>query len=77
MTQLVFDEKIVEQLESVYRSRDVLRRRRLVYEALGAAPAEQGAPEAEAWAAEQRALGARGDFYFACIQVCFSGTRPD
>jgi arsenite methyltransferase len=36
MSQLVFDEKIVEQLEVVYRSRDVLRRRQLVYEALGA-----------------------------------------
>jgi arsenite methyltransferase len=36
MSQLVFDEKIVEQLEVLYRSRDVLRRRRLVYEALGA-----------------------------------------
>ena len=36
MSQLVFDEKIVEQLEVVYRSRDVRRRRKLVYEALGA-----------------------------------------
>jgi arsenite methyltransferase len=38
MSQLVFDEKIVEQLEVLYRSRDVLRRRQLVYEALGAQP---------------------------------------
>ena len=36
MSQLVFDEKIVEQLEVVYRSRDILRRRKLVYEALDA-----------------------------------------
>jgi arsenite methyltransferase len=41
MSQLVFDEKIVEQLEVLYRSRDVLRRRRLVYEALGAAPGDR------------------------------------
>jgi arsenite methyltransferase len=40
MSQLVFDEKIVEQLEVVYRSRDVLRRRKLVYEALGAQPGD-------------------------------------
>jgi arsenite methyltransferase len=40
MSQLVFDEKIVEQLEVVYRSRDVRRRRKLVYEALGAAPGD-------------------------------------
>ena len=36
----VFDEKIVEQLEVLYRSRDVLRRRKLVYEALGAQPGD-------------------------------------
>jgi arsenite methyltransferase len=36
MAQLVFDEALAEQMEVVYRSRDVLRRRRLVYEALGA-----------------------------------------
>jgi arsenite methyltransferase len=41
MSQLVFDEKIVEQLEVLYRSRDVLRRRRLVYEALGARPGDR------------------------------------
>jgi arsenite methyltransferase len=40
MSQLVFDEKIVEQLEVLYRSRDVLRRRKLVYEALGAQPGD-------------------------------------
>jgi arsenite methyltransferase len=41
MSQLVFDEKIVEQLEVVYRSRDILRRRRLVYEALDARPSDR------------------------------------
>ena len=41
MSQLVFDEKLAEQMEVVYRSRDVLQRRRLVYEALGAAPGER------------------------------------
>jgi arsenite methyltransferase len=35
-----------------------------------------GPDEAEAWAAEQRELAASGDFYFACTQFCFSGTRP-
>jgi SAM-dependent methyltransferase len=32
--------------------------------------------EATAWAEEQRALGERGEFYFACIQVCASATKP-
>jgi hypothetical protein len=32
--------------------------------------------EAEAWAAEQRELGERGEFYFACIQFCFTGISP-
>src|ERR671914_1552910 len=41
MAQLAFDEKLAEQMEVVYRSRDVLRRRRLVYEALGAEPGER------------------------------------
>jgi arsenite methyltransferase len=41
MSQLVFDEKLVEQLEVLYRSRDVLRRRQLVYEALGAQPGDR------------------------------------
>jgi arsenite methyltransferase len=41
MPQLAFDEKLAEQMEVVYRSGDVLRRRRLVYEALGAAPGER------------------------------------
>ena len=41
MAQLQFDEKLAEQMEVVYRSRDVIRRRRLVYEALGAQPGER------------------------------------
>ena len=32
--------------------------------------------EAAAWAAEQRHLGERGEFFFACIQFCFTATRP-
>jgi len=32
--------------------------------------------EAKEWAAEQRQLGERSEFYFACLQFCFSGTRP-
>jgi arsenite methyltransferase len=31
--------------------------------------------EAKAWAAEQRDLGERGEFFFACLQFCFKGTR--
>jgi arsenite methyltransferase len=31
--------------------------------------------EAKAWADEQRALDADGEFYFACIQFCFSARR--
>jgi arsenite methyltransferase len=41
MSQLVFDDKIVEQLEVLYRSRDVLRRRKLVYDALDAQPGDR------------------------------------
>jgi hypothetical protein len=32
--------------------------------------------EAKAWAVEQRELGDRGEYYFACLQFCFRGTRP-
>jgi len=32
--------------------------------------------EATAWMDEQRALGDRGEFYFACVQFCFRATRP-
>jgi arsenite methyltransferase len=33
------------------------------------------ADDARAWAAEQRQLGADGDFFFGCIQFCFTATR--
>jgi hypothetical protein len=32
--------------------------------------------EANAWEAEQRELAQRGEFFFACIQFCFTATRP-
>ena len=32
--------------------------------------------EAKAWAEEQRDLGARGEYFFAVIQFCFTATRP-
>ena len=35
-----------------------------------------GTDEAQDWASEQRELQARGESYFACIQFCFTGTRP-
>jgi ubiquinone/menaquinone biosynthesis C-methylase UbiE len=35
-----------------------------------------GTAEAEDWAEEQRELQRRGESYFACIQFCFTGTRP-
>ena len=38
---LAFDEKTAAELESLYRSRDVVRRRRLVRNALGARPGER------------------------------------
>jgi ubiquinone/menaquinone biosynthesis C-methylase UbiE len=38
---LEFDESLGEQLEVVYRTRDILRRRRLVHEALGAQEGER------------------------------------
>lgn len=41
MSQIVFDEKMIAQLEAVYSTRDILRRRRLVREALGAGPGER------------------------------------
>jgi arsenite methyltransferase len=34
------------------------------------------ADEAKRWADEQRELGQRGEFYFACLQFCFKGIRP-
>jgi ubiquinone/menaquinone biosynthesis C-methylase UbiE len=36
-----------------------------------------GEDEARAWAAEQRELGARGEYYAACVQCCFTARRPD
>jgi SAM-dependent methyltransferase len=35
-----------------------------------------GTDEAPEWADEQRELQASGDSYFACIQFCFTATRP-
>jgi arsenite methyltransferase len=35
-----------------------------------------GTDEAREWAEEQRELQAQGESYFACIQFCFTGTRP-
>lgn len=32
--------------------------------------------EADQWLAEQRELGARGEFYFATLQSCFTATKP-
>lgn len=32
--------------------------------------------DANAWAVEQRDLGQRGEFYFACLQFCFTAARP-
>ena len=42
-------------------------------------PGRNGVSEddAKAWVAEQRELGERGEFYFACLQFCFTGTRVD
>jgi hypothetical protein len=42
MSQLVFDDDLANQLETLYRTRDVLRRRQLVREALEAAPGRAG-----------------------------------
>ena len=41
MSQLAFDEKMAAQMEVLYRRRDILRRREIVREALGAAPGER------------------------------------
>jgi arsenite methyltransferase len=32
--------------------------------------------EAKAWVADQRRLAERGDFYFGCIQFCFTARKP-
>ena len=41
-------------------------------------PGRAGVTEAEAtgWAEEQRALDAAGEFFFACVQFCFTATKP-
>ena len=36
---------------------------------------EIGEAEARAWAADQRELAERGEFFFSCTQFCFSATR--
>ena len=41
MSQLIFDDSLVERLETLYRTRDVLRRRSIVYEALGVRTGER------------------------------------
>lgn len=41
MSRIVFDEALADRLETAYRSRDILRRRRLVREALEASPGER------------------------------------
>jgi cyclopropane fatty-acyl-phospholipid synthase-like methyltransferase len=41
MSQLVFDDDMARQLEAVCRTRDVLRRRQLVRDALDATPGER------------------------------------
>jgi arsenite methyltransferase len=158
MSQLEFDESIARQLEVLYATRDVLRRRQLVRDALDVAPGERvmdvgcgpgfyvaelledvgsngsvvgidisqamlavaahrseghdnvsfheadatslpvenasfdavlsvqvlenfgrdgiSEDEASAWEAEQRELAQRNEFFFACIQFCFTATRP-
>ena len=42
-------------------------------------PGHNGVSEGEAgaWAAEQRELAETGEFYFACLQACFTGVRPE
>jgi SAM-dependent methyltransferase len=41
MSQLVFDDHLANQLETLYQARDVVRRRRLVHQALAAAPGDR------------------------------------
>lgn len=41
MTEFVFDERAAEQLEIIYRTRDILRRRRLVRETLAVEAGQQ------------------------------------
>jgi len=41
MSPMIFDERLAGQLESIYQARDMVRRRQLARESLGAAPGEQ------------------------------------
>jgi arsenite methyltransferase len=41
MSQIAFDQRIVDQLDKMYRTRDVLRRRQLVRDALQCAPGQR------------------------------------
>ncbi len=36
-----------------------------------------GEVEAKAWGDELRELGTRDEFFFACVQFCFTGMRPE
>ena len=40
------------------------------------ASAELAAGDPEAWAAEQRELDTRGEFFFCCVQFCVAATKP-
>lgn len=48
-----------------------------VIESYVAAREDIGPDVAAAWAAEQRELAGRGEFYFACVQLCFTARRPE
>jgi SAM-dependent methyltransferase len=41
MSPMIFDERLAGQLESIYQARDMVRRRQLARDALGAAPGER------------------------------------
>jgi len=32
--------------------------------------------EVHAWRAEQKELAANGEFYFSCVQCCFTAHKP-
>jgi ubiquinone/menaquinone biosynthesis C-methylase UbiE len=106
---MVFDEGLATRLDAMYRTRDMVRRRRLARTALGAAPGEhildvgcgpgfyvaelleevgaggrvagpdastENAHDARGSAAEQRQLSADGEFFFCCVQFCFTAVAP-